>query len=150
MKILVNKCYGGFGVTVEVIKELVKMGSDAIESETPKSYYGGENENYKGAKDWEQEWNEDFKGYKSIGDGFLAHERGYNIYKDGIIHNLKSRYDNELRTNKDLIAVVESIGVEKASDTFAKLAIVDVPDDIEWEIDDYDGMETVREKHRTW
>ena len=41
------------------------------------------------------------------------------------------------------------MGREANSDC-ADLRIADVPDDIEWYIDDYDGIETVREVHRTW
>ena len=42
---------------------------------------------------------------------------------------------------------------EKCSDAdgdHAQLRIVDIPDDVNWYIDDYDGIETVREHHRTW
>jgi len=28
--------------------------------------------------------------------------------------------------------------------------VVDIPDDIEYEIDDYDGIESVHEAHRSW
>jgi len=27
---------------------------------------------------------------------------------------------------------------------------VEVPDDVVWTIENYDGMETIHEKHRTW
>jgi hypothetical protein len=30
------------------------------------------------------------------------------------------------------------------------LTIVDIPDDIEWQIEEYDGMEWVAEVHRIW
>ena len=26
----------------------------------------------------------------------------------------------------------------------------EIPDDVEWEIDDYDGIETIHEVHRSW
>ena len=32
----------------------------------------------------------------------------------------------------------------------ASLKVVEVPEDAEWEIDEYDGNEHVAEKHRTW
>jgi hypothetical protein len=32
----------------------------------------------------------------------------------------------------------------------AELKVVEVPDDAEWFVDDYDGREWVAEKHRTW
>jgi hypothetical protein len=54
------------------------------------------------------------------------------------------------RTNKKLIAVVEKLGSEKASGELAQLEVVEIPDGIDWEIDDYDGVETIHEKHRSW
>ena len=38
------------------------------------------------------------------------------------------------------------------TDTYgnANLKMVEIPDDVEWEIADYDGKEWVAEKHRTW
>jgi hypothetical protein len=30
------------------------------------------------------------------------------------------------------------------------LAIVEIPDDVQWIIEENDGMEWVAEKHRTW
>lgn len=30
------------------------------------------------------------------------------------------------------------------------LILEDIPDDVEWEIEEYDGLEWVSEKHRTW
>jgi len=32
----------------------------------------------------------------------------------------------------------------------AELKIVEVPDDVDWYIDEYDGKEWVAERHRTW
>jgi len=32
----------------------------------------------------------------------------------------------------------------------AELKIVEIPNGIEYEIDNYDGVETVHEKHRSW
>lgn len=150
MKIVINKCYGGFGISVAALKELVKLNSDAIESFTPKNYYGGESENYKNSDKWEESWKDDFKDYKHIGDGFMADGQGYNIYKDGLLYSLKDRCEYEMRANKDLVSVVEKMGTEIASASLAKLAVVEIPDDVEWEISDYDGIETIREKHRTW
>ena len=30
------------------------------------------------------------------------------------------------------------------------MKVVEIPDDISWEISDYDGWETVEEIHRSW
>ena len=59
-----------------------------------------------------------------------------------------SYYDIE-RNNQHLVRVVEELG-DSASGRFAELKVVDIPDDVEWQIDEYDGLEWVAEKHRTW
>lgn len=37
-----------------------------------------------------------------------------------------------------------------ASSDLANLVIVEIPDDTEFEIDDYDGMESIHETHKSW
>jgi hypothetical protein len=44
---------------------------------------------------------------------------------------------------------VQELG-EKANDRFSKLKIVEIPDDVQWEIQEYDGWEHIAENHRTW
>ena len=53
------------------------------------------------------------------------------------------------RDDPILIKVVEELG-EKANGPYAELHIVEIPDGINWEIDAYDGLEKVVEKHRSW
>lgn len=48
-----------------------------------------------------------------------------------------------------LIKVVEMLG-DKANGRHAKLKIVEIPDGVEYEIDEYDGIESVHEIHRVW
>ena len=49
------------------------------------------------------------------------------------------------RYDAHLIAVVEKIGGRDV-----EMMIVDIPDGVDWEIWDYDGKESVHEKHRFW
>jgi hypothetical protein len=53
------------------------------------------------------------------------------------------------RDDAHLIAVVELMG-ETANNRFSELKIVDIPDDVNWYIEEYDGKEWVAERHRTW
>lgn len=53
------------------------------------------------------------------------------------------------RDDRDLVKVVEEMQ-KKACGNWSKLKVVEVPDDVEWEIQEYDGWEWVAEKHRTW
>jgi len=54
------------------------------------------------------------------------------------------------RDDQDLISIVQLMGTVAASGRFAMLKIVDIPDDVQWEVEDYDGNEWIAEKHRTW
>jgi len=53
------------------------------------------------------------------------------------------------RDDPMLVKVVETLG-EKANGDFSELKIVEIPDDVRWEVKEYDGSEWVAEKHRTW
>lgn len=58
-------------------------------------------------------------------------------------------YYNIARDDPSLIQVVKELGKD-ANDGGAKLKIVIIPANVEWRIHDYDGLEHVEEKHRTW
>jgi hypothetical protein len=56
---------------------------------------------------------------------------------------------NGNRSHPLLLRLVKEMGAE-ANGPHADLMIVDVPDGVEWEIDQYDGAETIHEAHRSW
>lgn len=89
MKIVINNCYGGFGLSDEACKELG-------------------------------------------------------------ISNEYSYVDEIKRNDKKLVAVVERLGSDRASGNGSELKVVNIPNGVEWEIIDYDGIETIHEKHRRW
>jgi len=72
--------------------------------------------------------------------------------KKGSYEEIRGLYFCDTHIERDdpvLIQVVEELG--KEADGFcASLKIVEIPDDIEWTISDYDGAEWVAEEHRTW
>lgn len=74
----------------------------------------------------------------------------FDWWIDGVRDDEHYFYDGHLeRDDPILVQVVEELGDNSWGD-FAQLRIADVPDDVEWEIDEYDGIETVREKSRSW
>jgi len=46
-----------------------------------------------------------------------------------------------------LVEMVEGGGVDS---NYSSLKVVEIPDDVEWYIEEYDGLEHVAERHRTW
>ena len=53
------------------------------------------------------------------------------------------------RNDPVLVKVVEELG-GKSFGFAANLKIVEIPDDVNWEVVQYDGLEHIAEKHRTW
>jgi len=53
------------------------------------------------------------------------------------------------RDDPALVQVVEELG-EKSSDRYADLHVVEIPEGVSWLIGEYDGLEHVAERHRTW
>lgn len=131
MKVVINTCYGGFRISTTATKELIKRGCKAIITESAAEYYGDYKTTFK---------------QKDVGDGYTVEGPLESVLrKDGVVY----WFDNSKRTDPDLIAVVESLG-NAASASLAELKIVEIPDGIEWEIDEYDGRERVEESHRSW
>ena len=61
-----------------------------------------------------------------------------------------SDLEHEIERNDPvLVQVVEELG-EKSSGRHAELKVVEIPDDVKWKIEEYDGVEWVAEQHRTW
>ena len=65
---------------------------------------------------------------------------GHYLAQYEVLHN---------RADPDLVAVVEEMG-HKANGQYANLMIVEIPDDVQWHLAEYDGVEHIAENHRTW
>jgi len=83
--------------------------------------------------------------------GFSLSEEAVLLYakKKGVTLDPEDAGRGFDRDDPTLVEVVKELG-DKASGRFAQLAIVAIPDDVVWEIEEYDGLERVAEKHHTW
>lgn len=109
MKIVINSDFGGFGLSDDAMREILKLKFGNYKEEGPDEY------------------------------GF------FHFYVNG-----EYFHDRDLdRDDPALISVVEEMG-EKAFGKYANLKVVEIPDDVQWYIDEYDGMEHIAEDHRTW
>ncbi len=74
----------------------------------------------------------------------------YHAHKEHTDENIIDQwnfiYD---RSDPDLIAVIEELR-QKAPEWYFEIGIVEIPDDVKWHIEEYDGLEHVAEDHRTW
>jgi hypothetical protein len=115
MKIVINACHGGFGLSDKAIE------------------YYGELKNLGLVKQEGKYFN--VSGY----DWYVGEINDDNYFSDRSIP----------RDDPDLVRVVEELGTE-TNTRYSELKIVEIPDDVEWDIEEYDGAEWVAEKHRTW
>ena len=137
MKVILNKCYGGFGVSQEAYelyakKKGIELFAYKLEIVSGKPIYKKTNT---GSSIFTITFTKDFGDYIDLSDG------------------ISEKYILELRSNHRedpvLIEVVEELG-ERANSPFSKLVVVDIPDGMEYEVDDYDGVETLHQKVEKW
>ena len=82
--------------------------------------------------------------------GFGLSDEAMQLYaaKKGI--KLEGFYDWDISRNDPvLVEVVEHLG-EAANDWATDLKVVEIPEDVDWYVEDYDGVEHIAERHRTW
>lgn len=141
MKIAINRCYGGFSLSDKAIEMIMKRKGLECHRyvQTKYSFEDGVNEYTKVTSNDDCLSRFAFYTTKDFGDVVNEIPDEYWWY-----------YRSELeRTDKDLIAVIEELG-DDANGNCSKIRVVEIPDDVDWEITDYDGMETVEEVHRSW
>jgi hypothetical protein len=152
-KIVINTCFGGFGLSPAGIKEWAGLNGrecyffkDGIGAEEYKriSFEEAEKRMFMSAFDIPNPAEVLNKGneWRDMTD---KQRQDWNaLYSK---HHLSDR--DIPRDDTNLIKVVEKLG-KKASGSCAHLEIVEIPEDVQWEINEYDGNEHVAEVHRTW
>ena len=53
------------------------------------------------------------------------------------------------RIDQNLVKCIEKLGIN-ASGEYTELKVVEIPDEIDWEIIEKEGIEWIEEKHRIW
>lgn len=141
MKIVINNDYGGFNLSTLAIKEYLKLnGKKAYfyntEFKNTEIYYEQVNENQINLSTicFTKDFGMKFKN-KDISE---AEWKAYSFNGKSID-----------RTDKNLIKVIEKLK-DRTNTYCSNLKIIEIPDDIDWVIEEYDGAEWIAEKHRTW
>lgn len=140
MKIVINTCYGGFGLSPEAhILFAKKKGHElTFYKQTKYAFENGKDEYKKVEPTKTKKTDLIYASTKDLGD---------------VINDIPNNYrwsPDINRVDPDLISVIEELGTKNASGPYAELKIVEIPDGVEWQINDYDGAETISERYRTW
>lgn len=137
-KVILNKCFGGFDVSKEAYElyakkkglELFCYEMDIKDIKKPIYRYATKKISL-------------FNNYfiKDFGNNVRITNEDYEKY------NLY--LDTSHREDPILIEVIEELG-EKANGRFGELKIVEIPDELDYVIDEYDGIETLHQKVQEW
>jgi hypothetical protein len=123
VKVVINKKFGGFGLSQKVLERLKEQGWTV-------SLFREDHHPLDEKADLL---------FKPVGTTF-----GY--VREGLLYINWWKYeedDKKFRTRKDIVTLVEELGSE-ANGEHASLEVVNVDDDYNWEITDYDGFEDIR------
>lgn len=146
-EVVINACFGGFSLSAEAeVAYLARKGKQAFfyipDRDSPGGY---------GKRDYVRVEAKDTHSVishtvmtENIGDRVAP-----DVFWPGDGHPAYWYGGDLERDDPDLVAVVRELGA-KASGRFASLSIVEIPDHVQWEIEEYDGLEHVAENHRTW
>ena len=134
MKVVINDCFGGFGLSDKAVKELYRRGSKFVKAMKPEEYFG---------KSWIEDNKRCLRDMDEKNSFHMPVENGLILTEDYSYGEYSSRADQLL------IDVVEKLK-EAADGHCAKLKIVEIPDNIDWEIGEYDGWEKIDEAHQSW
>lgn len=154
MKIVINKCYGGFGLSYEAVMEYAKRKgiklyaySDELLTTEERLKHKPKNGLISSFKHVEYHGGKDKNGREP----FCVHySTSPELNKDGTIPRKGYFSPRDInRNDPDLVAVIEKLG-KKANGNHAELGVLEIPDGVEWELYEYDGIESVEEKHRSW
>ena len=99
-KVVVNRCYGGFGLSPQATARYAELNHIRL------------------VDDWHN-------------------------------HKLPFIPEDIKRDDPTLVQIVQELG-EDANGLAADLQILTIPDNVKWTVQDYDGLEYVAEKHRSW
>jgi len=82
--------------------------------------------------------------------GFGLSDRALAEYKKIAGITNPDFYDRDIaRDDPYLVQIVRNLGMA-ANGSHANLKIVEVPADVDWLVQEYDGAEWIAEAHRTW
>lgn len=153
MKIAINSQHGGFTISPLAYRELAKRKGIELYVFRADWLMKSEPKIIRYVPLTFEEANRDYlRKFLSIEYFSIPNPPDYILYDEDseVEHErFKIYFKEEERNSPHLIEVIELLG-EDANTLVCKPKIIEIPDDVDWCIQEYDGLEWVAEKHRTW
>jgi len=131
MKIVINKCYGGYELSYEAAMYYAKLKGIKLYAYVDTA--------------------REIKPYdkKDKMRGLCIHYATKKVATSVDLNKYYFSTNNIERTDADLVKTVEKLK-KKANGPCADLTVIEIPDGTEYTIEEYDGVEHIAEKHNTW
>ncbi len=133
---ILNKCFGGFVVSGKCYDLYAKKKGIVLHKYLP------------------EEDGDDFVKVtgerKEVFTRYTTKDYGDRVKVEKFDWRTCIQLDGAYRTDGALIECIEELGDEASVEGFSELRIVEVPDDLNYVVDEYDGLETLHEAVRTW
>jgi hypothetical protein len=144
VKVVINKCFGGFSISKAAADYMAKKGSKRAAAEVAE---------YDKKNRWMKSYLKTGKWPKAVPEferGMLEIDAKYHqkprFHGYGYAEGMDGAYE---RDDPLLVEAVEKLG-DAASGEMAFLRVVEIPAGVKWHIDEYDGREHIAEDHQTW
>jgi hypothetical protein len=169
LKVVINSCYGGFSLSPKAEKRYLELQGKEAYFFTYKYNDNGVREDYIPIDVDDEDIGLFHTCYtipnpkEHIGSAPYDEQEKYmvdgkldrDVYKNAC-DLFNEKYSEVCFTSRQierndplLVQVVEELG-EKANGSCAELTVIEIPDDVEWHVAEYDGYEHIAENHRTW
>lgn len=142
-RVVINVCHGGFGLSEEAVLRYLELCGRKCWPEYDTKFSSLTGPTYWLVPPGADRMESDPVNWSEMS---LAERQAHNQkYSDQVF------YDRDIaRDDPFLVQVVQELGTDAASGRHAELKVVEIPADVDWEINEYDGAEWVAERHRTW
>jgi len=145
MKVVINKCFGGFGLSGVALTWLFEHDCEAVQKQAIAERFDNQPNGFHSSHEDRDERLERWRAYRadptqqrSIFDEDFSPDEQFVL-----------SWGRDNRTDPLLIQCVEELG-DAANGECAELCVVEIPDGTEYEIAEHDGNEHIAERHQTW
>lgn len=137
IKIVTNRCHGGFGLSDQAIHDYANRKKITLWPESDPTW---------GFTTW---WTVPPEKRPPPQDDFYKWSMEERA-ESNKLHEQAQLTPREIeRDDPCLVKTVLALG-EQSNGLSAKLDVTEIPMGVEWQIEEYDGLEWIAEKHRTW
>lgn len=146
MKVVINNCFGGFGLSAKAVRKYAELcGFDVFayaDRRMLKNIYDSKDRTIVKLTD-EQEEEKNHIIY------WIKNDLGEETTSEKL-NSAEWFHDRDIKRNDDSLIKTIKLLKKEANGRCASLKVVTIPDNVDYEIDEYDGLESIHEKHRSW